>query len=108
MVCMHADRFVENNKTRYVDFLGAPALFPLGPFLLAAAFNAPVSFVFAFKESDTHYHLYGSKSVEKRADEPKKDYAERLLSMFLSAVEGKVKQYPDQWFNYYDFWRNAG
>lgn len=104
LVCMHADRFVENNKTKYADFLGGKALFPLGPFMLAAAFNVPVSLVFAFKESASHYHFFGSQSVIRNDKETKKEYTERLFNLFVNATESKVKAYPEQWFNYYQFW----
>src|SRR5580765_2407599 len=46
-VCMHADRFLEGNKTFTGKLLDKPALFPAGPFLLASTFRVPVSFVFA-------------------------------------------------------------
>ena len=63
LVCIHADRFVEGNKTIHCHFLGEPARFPAGPFVLAATFKVPVSFVFAFKETDKHYHLYASNII---------------------------------------------
>ena len=28
-----------------------------------------------------------------------------LLKQYVSALESVVKQYPEQWFNYYDFWK---
>jgi predicted LPLAT superfamily acyltransferase len=61
IVCMHADRFREGNRTLSAGFLGEQASFPLGPFLLATRFKVPVSFVFAVKEKPTHYHFFASK-----------------------------------------------
>src|SRR5436190_2198171 len=60
LICLHADRFLDGNKTETLPFLGRDARFPLGPFLLAATFRVPVAVVFAFKESSTHYHFFGS------------------------------------------------
>ena len=57
---MHADRFLEGNKTLTANFLGEQARFPMGPFLLASKFKVPVSFVFAVKESNLHYHFFAS------------------------------------------------
>jgi predicted LPLAT superfamily acyltransferase len=105
LVCLHADRFLEGNKTIAMNFLGAEANFPLGPFQLAAGFKAPVSVVFAFKETNTHYHFYGSSLLQWQDDEPKAAYATRIVDAFVSQLEMKVKQYPLQWFNYYNFWR---
>lgn len=72
--------------------------------MLAAAFNVPVSLVFAFKESASHYHFFGSQSVIRNDKETKKEYTERLFNLFVNATESKVKAYPEQWFNYYQFW----
>ncbi len=103
LVCMHADRFLEGNKTIATHFLGEQARFPMGPFVLAAKFKVPVSYVFAVKESNSHYHFFASKiknydGVEKNAVMP------QMLAEFAKEMETKVKQYPEQWFNYYNFW----
>jgi predicted LPLAT superfamily acyltransferase len=103
LVCMHADRFLEGNKTITADFLGEKARFPAGPFILASRFKVPASYVFAVKESNLHYHLFASKiksydHVEKGMVMPK------MLLEFTHEMEEKVKKYPEQWFNYYNFW----
>ncbi len=102
LVCMHADRFLEGNKTMEMPFLGEAARFPMGPFLLAATFRVPVSFVFAFKETATHYHLYATPP--KVYPGAKQGGLEQSMADFVQVMEKKVKQYPLQWFNYYDFW----
>jgi len=28
-----------------------------------------------------------------------------MLTEFAAEMEKKVKDYPEQWFNYYDFWQ---
>jgi predicted LPLAT superfamily acyltransferase len=104
LICLHADRFLEGNKTITIDFLGGPARFPEGPFLLAAAFNVPVSVVFAFKETNRHYHFYGSRMIQREEGESKKDFVTRLLGAFVQQLDQKIKMYPTQWFNYYNFW----
>ena len=104
LICLHADRFLEGNKTTRRVFLGEEANFPLGPFILAASFKAPVSIVFAFKETRSHYHFYGSSILQCTDDESKAEFRERLLSAFVDALDQKVKMYPEQWFNYFNFW----
>jgi predicted LPLAT superfamily acyltransferase len=104
LVCLHADRFVQDVKTVARPFLGGSAKFPSGPFAIASTFNAPVSFVYAFKETATHYHLYGSPGVQRSGDVDKRAYAEMLAVNFVSSFEKMVRKYPDQWFNYYNFW----
>ena len=104
MVCLHADRFVEGSKTTVKKFLRGNAKFPEGPFALASVFKVPVSIVFAFKETSTHYHFYGGPLIERTSSESKGEFIDRLMNSFVHALEEKVGMYPDQWFNYYKFW----
>lgn len=103
LVCMHADRFVEGNKTMEADFLGSKARFPAGPFVLAAQFKVPVSFVFAVKENNYHYHFFGSE-IKEYTGQNKQALMQQMLQDFVQEMEQKLRQYPQQWFNYYDFW----
>lgn len=104
LVCLHGDRFLEGNKIRLKSFLGEEAAFPLGPFALASGFKVPVSIVFAFKETATHYHFYGSKLLRREEGEDKSRFTDRLLNTFVQETAEKIKRYPEQWFNYYNFW----
>jgi predicted LPLAT superfamily acyltransferase len=103
LVCMHADRFLEGNKTFTADFLGEKARFPMGPFVLASSFKVPVSYVFAVKESKRHYHLFASR-IKNDEHAEKAGKMQEMLLEFTKEMEIKVKQYPEQWFNYYNFW----
>ena len=76
----------------------------MGPFLLADKFNVPVSFVFAVKESNLHYHFFASELKEYN-QLPKQNRMQQMLSDYAAEMENKVKRYPDQWFNYYNFWQ---
>lgn len=103
-ICLHADRFRPGNRTMEHDFLGKKALFPAGPFILASKLRAPVCFVFAFKETDTHYHFYAypPQVYDGRGSEG----AVRMLDDYVALLEARLKDYPEQWFNYFDFWNN--
>ncbi len=101
-VCMHADRFLEGNKTRTAPLLNKPALFPAGPFLLARTFQVPVSFVFAMKDRALDYHFYASEP--KIYTGPKESAVDRMLQDYCASMETVVRKYPLQWYNYYDFW----
>jgi predicted LPLAT superfamily acyltransferase len=103
LVCIHADRFLEGNKVLNASLLGEPAQFPAGPFLLACTFRVPVSFVFAMKETNLHYHFYASEP--RYCIQGDREIAQQaLLSEFTVELEKKMKAYPEQWYNYYDFW----
>ena len=104
LVCMHADRFVEGNRTMEIDFLGEPAKFPAGPFIIAAQFKVPICYVFAMKEKSTHYHFY-STPVKKYDYSNKTAAMKNMLQDYTQQMEEKIKLYPLQWYNYYDFWK---
>jgi len=103
LICLHGDRFRPGQRTMTHEFLGESANFPAGPFILASKLKAPVCFVFAFKETNFHYHFFA---------EPARLYEgrgtvgmEKMLHDYVQILEAKLKQYPEQWFNYYDFWK---
>lgn len=102
LICLHADRFRPGNRTFEIDFLGGKAHFPAGPFLLASKLHAPVSFVMAMKEGNDHYHFFATpaRTYAGRGDTG----ARQMLADYVQLLEEKVKRYPEQWFNYYDFW----
>lgn len=101
-VCMHADRFLEGNKTITGDLLGKSARFPAGPFLLACAFQSPVSFVSAMKDRILDYHFYASHP--KVYTGPKENSINEILRDYCLEMEKSIRKYPLQWYNYYDFW----
>jgi predicted LPLAT superfamily acyltransferase len=102
LVCIHSDRFLSENKTLSANFLGSNARFPEGPFLLALRLQVPVAYVFAFKEKKKHYHFYSTEL--KQFNKSKGDSLQSILNDFTLNFEKMVKIYPEQWFNYYDFW----
>lgn len=100
-VCIHADRFVEGNRTIETELLGAKAKLPIGPFVLATTFQAPVSFVFAMKEGLKHYHFYASRGkVYNKGRAGVNDVVED----YSRKIEMMIKLYPLQWHNYFAFW----
>jgi predicted LPLAT superfamily acyltransferase len=103
LVCMHADRFISGNKTLTNPFLDEEALFPEGPYLLALKLKVPVAFVYAFKESNKHYRLFSTEL--KYFNQANGDTSKTILNQYTQSLEEMVKRYPEQWFNYYDFWK---
>jgi predicted LPLAT superfamily acyltransferase len=110
ILCLHGDRFMPGSKTITCEFLCAKATFPAGPFYLAMKYGVPVSFVFAMKEDNRHYHFYATppKLYAQQASQVKRDVMlKTIIGDYLSALEEKVKKYPHQWFNYYTFWHES-
>ncbi len=103
LICMHADRILNRaQRTISLPFLGENALFPYNIFRMIVAFGVPVSFVYAFREAGFHYHFFATEAVVYKGD--KEIALTEISSKYVAELERKVKKYPLQWFNYYNFW----
>ena len=98
-VAIHADRYLEGSKFIELDFLGKKAKFPLGPFVIASKFDAPVTFVFAAKDGNRSYHLSATPPLNSKMK------PEEIAQLYVQELEKKVKAYPEQWFNYFNFFQ---
>lgn len=107
IVCIHGDRYLSGSKKMRSEFLGEEAFFPTGPFYMAMKFNVPVSFVFAMKESNKSYHFYATPPVWYRQEgqQQKRDATIlKIIREYICELEKTIRRYPEQWFNYYNFW----
>jgi predicted LPLAT superfamily acyltransferase len=119
IVSVSCDRSIGFGKSIECDFLSGKVDFPTGTFSLAVHFDIPVLSVFVIKESVSNYHVYVkpitiSESPEvdiKESDNlkcnkiAKQEKAERLTQEFVKELETMVRKNPEQWFNYYKFWK---
>jgi len=108
LVAFLGDRFIEGNQTVKIDFLGEPALFPLGPWHMASYFNVPVSYVFAVKESRRQYRFYATPlKIIPSAKNPmeRSKLVGDSIKEFVSEFERITRKYPLQWHNYFNFWK---
>ncbi len=109
LVAVLGDRTGLNEKTVTVQFFGRPARFPVGPFMLAAVLKCPVFLTFGLYHEPNRYDL----SCEPFADVvvlPRKQrqaHLEELVQRFATRLEDLCRRAPDNWFNFYDFWRDA-
>jgi predicted LPLAT superfamily acyltransferase len=103
-VCFQGDRYLEGSPTLSKTLLGAQALFPAGPFRIAAKSHAPVVFFFAMREPQKSYRFYfHAATVDPEAA---RDAAGgSIAAQYVRVLEGILRRYPEQWFNYYDFWQ---
>ena len=96
VVSVAADRSLGSSKTLRCPFFGQEAAFPAGPFTLAARREATVFAVFVVKE--------GVRDFRAIVEQLKGDKAQALAQSYAGILERVTRQYPDQWFNFYDFW----
>ncbi len=96
-VCMQGDRYLDKSGATKVKFMGYDALFAKGPSLLASKFKTPIVFYFAMRQRGLKYRFH-FKVIEPGHTQ------EEILALYTKELESIVKQYPQQWFNFYDLW----
>ena len=97
---------IDGGSCHRVQFLGAPARFPLGPFQLAALIGCPVMVATATREGLARYRvdsepLYAGGRVP-RAEREK--VVQELVERYAAYLERACLKRPYQWFNFFDFW----
>jgi predicted LPLAT superfamily acyltransferase/GT2 family glycosyltransferase len=99
----------QSTRTTEAIFLGAPARFAQGPYVLAHSLGCPVYLFFCLKEAG-RYHLYFEPFAE-RVLLPRGERAERLnayAQRYAARLEHFCRKAPFQWFNFFDFWHRPG
>jgi len=96
----------ERGRVAAASFLGRPAPFPLGPFLLAGLLGCPVLLSLCLRTGDARYETVvkplSQGEVVPRAEREKR--ARALLEAYARSLEEACCRAPRQWFNFYDFW----
>jgi Kdo2-lipid IVA lauroyltransferase/acyltransferase len=108
IVAMLGDR-IESQKTMILEFFGKPTPFPIGAAVLALATGAPVLPVFVLMEKSRKYRgvieapIYFRAGTRQNRDEVTQEGMEKLVKIF----EDYIVRYPDQWYNFYDYWEKS-
>jgi KDO2-lipid IV(A) lauroyltransferase len=96
-----------SSHTILINFFGQPTNIPVGAAYLALASGAPIIPVFVLKENGSYSTvmeepIYVSGGHGERGNAIRSGM-EKLLAVF----ERYIRAYPDQWFNFYDFFGRA-
>ena len=102
VVAVQIDRATGHPSDRSINFFGAPARFPSGPFFLAAAAKVPVIPFFCLMRPDHRYEMHIGEPI--RVARGQEDDG---LQQLIHVVEQYVARAPDQWFNFYDVWTST-
>ncbi len=107
-LAMAADRTPVSREGRQVrvPFLGAPAAFPVGPWVIAALLRCPVFVMFCLRRPEGGYHIRFERFAEvvtlprSGRETAIADYAAR----YACILQAEATRAPMQWYNFYDFW----
>jgi len=108
LVIIAADRTPVSNLQRVsqVTFLGTKALFPQGPFILAALLKCPVYTLFCLKQHNKHViyfdHFSDLLSIPRNSRE---QFMQEIIQSYAECLQSFCVKEPLQWFNFFDFWQ---
>ncbi len=96
-----------DSSTVSVDFLGAPAKFAQGPFILAHVLKCPVMTMFCLRQG-SKYHIHCEPFAD-RVYLPRKTRQQDLqhyVKLYVERLEHYCQLTPLQWFNFYPYWED--
>jgi lauroyl/myristoyl acyltransferase len=99
VVAVQMDRATGHRSDVSVPFFGMPALFPLGPFLLARAAQVPVLPCFCVMRPDSRYEIWVDQAITIAPG-----HEEAALRQMVRVLERYIAMAPNQWYNFYDVW----
>jgi lauroyl/myristoyl acyltransferase len=102
IVGMQGDRALGHRGDVPVEFFGAPAPFPLGPFVLARAAGVPVLPAFCVLGGDRRYTVHVQPPLHVARGEE-----EAALQRWVHGLASVIARYPTQWFTFFDPWSLA-
>jgi len=106
LVGVLVDRARPGESVRPVQFMGAPAAFPSGPFLIASMLNVPVVVSFGLYRGGNRYDLH-FEAFEFEKNIPRAQRRDALMQVqqrYALRLEHYLRMAPFNWFNFYDFW----
>ncbi len=108
-VALLGDRVGLGDRAVSVPFFGSEARFAAGPFLLAALLRCPIYLVFGLYREPNEYHLHCEHFAD-RLDLPRGDRPAALtreVTRYAARLEQRCREAPDNWFNFFDFWKGG-
>jgi len=106
MIAIAGDRIpVSGDRVLSVPFLGSPAPFPAGPYLMASLLACPVYMLACLHDGEGY-----RARIDKLSDRITLPRASRVEAMtahaagFAAWLEARLGESPFDWFNFYPFW----
>lgn len=96
------------SKTVITDFLGIPAAFPVGPYVLASLLKCPLYFLGCIHEG-AGYRIH----LERLAEEVILPRGRReaamtgYVALYVAALTRLLQRSPYDWFNFFPFWEQG-
>lgn len=103
-LAVHRHRGVQQ-RVVWSDFLGRPAPFPQGPFILAAALRCSVLLMFVLREQNqlrVYCEPFADPIVLPRG--ARQEALQQVIDRYAERLAHYALKAPLDWFNFFDFW----
>lgn len=103
---INQDKRSREERIVWADFLGKPAPFPVGPFVLAKALRCPVFLMFGLKPKgrfEFYFEPFADPIVLPRDN--RQQALQETVQKYANRLEYYCLHSPLDWFNFYDFWQ---
>ncbi|HIB8958805.1 TPA: glycosyltransferase family 2 protein [Enterobacter ludwigii] len=87
------------------SFMGQPAPFPQGPFILASILRCPVVLIYALRQQDAltiHCEPFADPLLLPRGE--RQQALQQAVDRYAQRLEHYALMSPLDWFNFFDFW----
>src|SRR5215472_2782804 len=102
-VALLVDRAYPEDRV-FVDFFGRPTAFLRSPALLARFCACDILPGFFMRLPDGSYRNDWGEPLSSDPRLSAEEDAQRIMSRVARDLEGVIRRYPTQWFNFYRFW----
>ncbi|RLA70127.1 MAG: hypothetical protein DRG24_07365 [Epsilonproteobacteria bacterium] len=103
IIIIMVDRITQENKTVNVDFLGKKTCLNSGAFEIARMRNTPMLGCDIVRDGDEKLKVQFSDIIISQQTDKEKIIPD-LAQQYANFLEKVVREYPLQWFNFYEFW----
>lgn len=102
------DRVFTGRRNHKFNFLGKEAMFPTAIYNMAERYDADLITMFVlWAGKNFTYKIVVEPITIDSSIKGRDARAQAYGQAYVSILEKVVKEYPLQWFNFYDFWRSA-
>ncbi len=103
-VALMGDRAFDDKYLEEIEFFGKKANFNKNPFLVAYKTKKPIICLSVVLIEKNRYKMI-FESIEFDYTLSQKEAVSLAMNNYVKALSAVIQEYPSQWFNFYDFWK---
>ena len=109
LIGMLGDRVMQKEKQATFSLLGDNVAMPAGPLALASILQVPVIQFYGIYLGGNRYKFIIEELMEVNSAPRKErnEIVEKHMQFYTHSLEQKIKQYPYNWFNFFDYWGDS-